>query len=608
MKNTQILTGLTYYQYHLIGGLTFACFAIYQFVYGNFYVGITNTVATLSILALIACGFFYKDSHLIKSVILLIIISAILSASYFVGLGGVIWLYPIVMAIFFNHNGKCAAILSVLTITLTLYLASYQVEASLLFKIFLSLLLCIAFAYVYRTAILKKQGELKRAADTDFLTGISNRRSFQNWLNRSISVHRQTHHLLAVYFLDLDDFKYLNDSYGHEFGDKVLKEVSDRLANSVRDTDIVSWQENSQLARIAGDEFVIATSFLNHQKDADIIARRLLAAINTPLVLDSITLTLSGSIGVTLCQDRITCAKTLLQEADAAMYRSKERGKNCITYFDDDIASKILERQAIAKGLETALQNDEFELHFMPTFRINDNQQHEITGAEVLIRCYSDALVNYGPDKYIPVAEEFGIIKAIDLLVIEKAFTTIQTVTHLLPDEFILAINISAQELRNKEFPKQLASLKARHNIDASRIELEVTETSLITHDETIADMLEKIKTLGFRLALDDFGTGYTAFSQLHDYPIDTLKIDRSFVWNITEEDHQKQKMVDIILSLKKLYGVKAIAEGVEEQFQLDYLLASGCDLFQGYLLSKPLPWETFRSTYLESADHQSTQ
>ncbi len=599
MKNEEILTGFTYYQYHLIGGLTFAGFAIYQYLYGHPYVAISNGIAACSILALITRGLFYEDSKTIKDFILLTIMLAIFSASYFVGITGIIWVFPLVMAIFFNHSHVCALMVSLFASVCALSLAANVVDVSVLIKTFFALALSISFAYVYRVAIVREQTALKREANIDYLTGISNRRSFHKWLSRAIPLHNDTNRLLAVFYLDLDDFKQMNDTYGHEFGDRVLQKVSNRLVESVRETDVVCRGKEPHFARIAGDEFVIATAHLELEQHADVIAHRLLSAINRVLNVDGIEMHLSGSIGVALCHNRDITAEELLAEADAAMYRSKETGKNRITYFSEEIARQLNERQCIARGIEAALRNDEFYLHFMPIFRFSAAKQRTLAGAEVLIRCHSPVLAEYGPDKYIPVAEEFGSIKDIDLMVIKKTFQTIASVINALPEDFIVAINISALELRNEDFPRQLAALTESYGIRASSIELEITETSLVSHDEKSIAMLGQIKGLGFRLSLDDFGTGYTAFSQLHHYPIDTLKVDRSFVWDITNANQKQEKMVDVILSLAKLYGVTIVAEGVEDQVQLDYLIQANCDLFQGFYLSEPLPWEQFREEFL---------
>jgi diguanylate cyclase len=570
-------------------------FSVYHVLFGYQIIGTTLAVATILNGALVVFKIYDLDSVLLREAAVIAIASAVLSACYFLGLRGIVWIFPLVIGLFFNYPVNRAVPYAVMSITACLSAASNIVDTTFVIRMVFPLLLTIGFAYLYRVTIDKERSALEKEANEDYLTGICNRRSFQKWLKRAIKTLEKDGLFLAVFYIDIDDFKLINDTYGHEAGDRVLTEVSKRLYTAIRPTDSITQNAEHKLARIAGDEFVVATDGLQHHLDAEKIANRLLSVVNQSIEVDDIVIEISVSIGVALCSDDSVDAEKLLSDADAALYKSKAKGKNRVTFFDDNIANTIKHKKHIAKGLEIALRNEGFYLNFMPIFA---KDGITISGAEVLIRCHSESLQGIGPDQYIPVAEESGLIRSIDLFVIEQTF---QRITELLPqikDTFTFAINISAKELLNEAFPDQLQHLVDQYQIPQHQVELELTETSLVSMDRYSINMLKRIKDIGFRISLDDFGTGYTAFSQLQNYPVDTLKIDRSFVWNISDSNHEQKTMVDVILSLAKLYKVDVIAEGVENQEQLDYLKDSNCDFFQGFYLSKPLPWDTFCSTY----------
>ncbi len=600
MAKQELLSGASYYQYYFFAVVTSSIFAVYHYFWGNEYIYYTTASATAFILTIIVVRALGKDSQYLRSAALLAVIATVLATCYFLGIRGTAWLFPLVIGIFFNYTNRRALLMSLVLVIAGLALASKRVELELVVRMFFPLALTIGFAYLYRVTIEKEQQKLEKEANEDYLTGIRNRRSFQDWLQRAMTHHEGSKNCLAVFYLDVDNFKLINDTYGHEFGDQVLKEISRRLVGSVRQTDSVSRVNDSQFARIAGDEFVIATTNIECEHHVHIIAERLRKAVNRPLSIDGVEFKPSTSIGVAVYHREQASAEEILRDADAAMYRSKEQGKNRITYFDEALAGQIQQKQIIARALDEALKTKAFYLNVMPIFTMDQQQRHTLCGAEVLIRSHSSSLSQFGPDAYIPVAEECGLIKEIDLYVIDQAFGYLSSVQHLVAEDFVLAINISAKELLNEMFPEQIGAMAGKHGIRPDMVELEITETSLVACDEKIISMLQGIKNKGFKLSLDDFGTGYTAFSQLQHYPVDTLKIDRSFVWGITEENANKQTMVDVILSLANLYGLKIVAEGVENQVQLDYLVRANCDYFQGYYLAKPMPWEDFCQRFLQ--------
>jgi diguanylate cyclase len=596
LEKTEILTGIRFYQYHICAMLLVGAYSVYHLLFGFQIIGVALSLATVLNGALVVFKIYGIHSILLREASVIAIASAVFSACYFLGMRGIAWVFPLVVGIFFNYLANRALPYALVSITICLLAALNTVDKILVIRMIFPLLLTIGFAYLYRVTIDKERFSLEKEANEDYLTGICNRRSFQKWLKRAIQMLEKEGHFLAVFYLDIDDFKLINDTYGHEVGDKVLTEVSKRLYTAIRPTDSITQNsEHHKLARIAGDEFVVATNGLKYHFDAEKIASRLLSVVNQPIKTDGVVIEISVSIGVALCMDNAVDSEKLLADADAALYKSKAQGKNRVTFFDDNIANKIKHKKHIAKGLEIALRNDGFFLNFMPIFA-KDGQT--IAGAEILIRCRSEALKGIGPDEYIPVAEESGLIRNIDLFVIERAFKRMIEILPKIGDSFTFAINISAKELLNEAFPEQLQQLVVKYQIPPNQVELELTETSLVSMDRDCIAMLHRIKEIGFRISLDDFGTGYTAFSQLEHYPVDTLKIDRSFVWNISDPQHEQQTMVDVILSLAKLYKVEVVAEGVENQEQLDYLKRSNCDFFQGFFLCKPLAWEMFCDQY----------
>jgi diguanylate cyclase len=595
VKKSEILTGIGFYQYHICALVLVAAYSVYHFLFGFIIVACALMASTIINMLLIANRIYGKHNVVLIELSAISISSAVLSACYYLGIRGIAWIFPLVVGLFFFYPVRRALVYSFVSGAACLIAATNTLELKFVLRMIFPILLTLAFAYLYRTAIEKDQLALEKEANEDHLTGVYNRRSFKKWLDRAARSMVNNNQFLAVFYIDIDDFKLINDTYGHKVGDLVLTEVSRRLADNIRPTDEMSRVDNHQVARIAGDEFVIATGQLHTMLDAERIAERLLEAINQPASISGLELSLSASIGVAVCTETHGDSESILAEADAAMYQSKNAGKNRITFFDTTIAKSIQLKKKIAAGLESALRNNEFFLNFMPIF---GNDGSSLTGVEVLIRTQSEKLNGIGPDQYIPVAEESGLIREIDFFVIEQTFKHIKQIRNQLPRNFKFAINISAKELVNESFPEKVQLLVEKYNMPTDKIEFELTETSLVSLDPSHIAMLNSIKALGFKLSLDDFGTGYTAFSQLQHYPVDTLKIDRSFVWDITKEGSSKKTMVDVILSLAKLYHVNVVAEGVENKYQLDYLMKEKCDHFQGFFLSKPLRWEAFIMEY----------
>ncbi len=430
--------------------------------------------------------------------------------------------------------------------------------------------------------------KLHRASITDTLTGLYNRRGLHDWVSSAIS-HRKSTHSLTMFYFDIDDFKKVNDSYGHLVGDELLRAFCDLINTFLteRKPNISAYT----FGRLSGDEFALILQDLDRE-DIEIFANDILLSSETPLDLSSGTFKLNFSLGIASSDDQTSSFDGLLSKADSAMYHAKNRGKGQFKIFDHGVAEDIVFRKKIAEKLAIALKRRQFYLVFMPIFH---TQSQQIVGCEVLLRCGSKDLKGIGPDKFIPIAEKFNLIEKIDFWVLETTFKKITTFRNLLPySKLSFSINISASQLHNRYFTRHVQELVKRYEIDTSFIEFEITETSLIETDAEAISTLQELQDIGIRLSLDDFGTGYTAFNQLLNYPVQCLKIDKSFTDKIPKDKSQDVVMVNAVLSIADSYKLKTTAEGIEHAHQLEYMKNHCCDRVQGYFLSKPLPFEEF--------------
>jgi len=470
--------------------------------------------------------------------------------------------------------------------------AANTMDSHVVIRTSIPVTITVVLSFLYAKTIKQHKYALKQEANRDYLTGIYNRRNISQWLQQKIS--SVNNDMLALYFIDVDDFKRVNDNYGHAVGDQLLVEISQRLARAVYQFEPNLVNIDYKVARLAGDEFLVAISGLNHKDYIELFGKKLLEEVNQSVSINDLTLDIHTSIGVSTTNDNSIESATLLNQADIAMFEAKKKGKNRIGYFNQTLADQLTQKNAIAQAIKESLEHHRFFLNFMPIY---DASTTKITGAEALIRNEHPSFKGLGPDTYIQIAEEYGLILEIDLFVIERCFKYLKDLLPKLNGKpFVLAINISSLELKNKHFPQHIKQLADKYQIPPSVIELEITETSLVDYNEESIHVLQCLKDMGYKLSLDDFGTGYTAFNQLQHYPVDTLKIDRSFIWAIEKNNNEKGFMVDVIISLAKIYQLNVVAEGVEEPFQLEYLKALGCSHYQGYLLSKPVDWVTLKS------------
>lgn len=424
--------------------------------------------------------------------------------------------------------------------------------------------------------------KLTIVAHTDHLTGLYNRRGLHSWLKKNHSLHSAGSQS-CIFHLNIDNFKKVNDSYNHLIGDQLLKAFCLRLK------DFLAAQNQHVFARLSGDEFIIILLNTDHQQ-AQATANNLFRVLKSPFLLNEHKIFVHISLGIAVADKQTHSFESLLARASAAMYYAKKDGKNQLKIFDDNLLSDISLRKKITHKIEYALQNELFYLSFMPIFH---STTLEIASVEVLIRSTDELLKEVGPNVYIPIAEDSDLIKKIDLWVIEQTFKQIRQADTLLNRKpLTFCINISAIELHNTLFSQQVQELITKYDIAPSCIEFELTETSLVETDGKSISTLQELRAMGVKLALDDFGTGYTAFTQLIHYPVNCLKIDKSFIDSLNLAGQTHKTMIHAILSIAKAYKLNTIAEGIENYEQYQYLVQQGCDYIQGYLFSKPISWQ----------------
>jgi diguanylate cyclase (GGDEF)-like protein/PAS domain S-box-containing protein len=414
-------------------------------------------------------------------------------------------------------------------------------------------------------------------AQHDSLTDLPNRILLKDRLTQAIAIACRHRQKLAVLFLDVDRFKHINDSLGHAIGDRMLQSVAQRLLGCVRNSDTVSRQ--------GGDEFVVLLSDVTHSRDAVVSVEKILQAMSTPHNIEQYDLSITVSIGIAIYPDDGEEAEILMKRADFAMYHAKDAGRNNYQFFKPDMNARAVERQSLESGLRHALERQEFTLHYQPKM---DLKTGTIMGVEALIRwCHPErGLVS--PAQFIPIAEECGFIVPIGRWVLREACRQAQAWRGAGLAPLRIAVNISAVELRAKDFVAGVSAILEETGFDPSCLELELTETFLMQDSHSTAVVLLALKDMGVQLALDDFGTGFSSLSYLKRFPIDTLKIDQSFVRDVTT-DADDASIVSAVISMGKSLHMRVVAEGVETRAQLEFLRQHSCPFGQGYYFSRPV-------------------
>ncbi|WP_189429271.1 putative bifunctional diguanylate cyclase/phosphodiesterase [Alishewanella longhuensis] len=445
----------------------------------------------------------------------------------------------------------------------------------------------------------RKQQEAKLAflAEYDPLTHLPNRHLFATKLEQALKVARREHLQLAVLILDLDNFKTINDSYGHNAGDLLLKRIAEKLQ--------LCCGENETLARLGGDEFAILVEHLPHPEDAARFAMELLKSLQQPMVLQfDIEVTSSASIGISLFPQHTDKVEALLQGADAALYKAKADGRNTYSYYTDQLTAMARERLILEAKLRHALKHEQLECYYQAQINLTTNQ---IIGAELLIRWFDAERGYIAPDQFIPVAESCGLIQEIGQFVLKQACTQGQAWLKQGLPQIRLAVNVSTHQFSKGDLQQHVSRVLQQTGFPAQLLELEVTESALMEDKDRVIHTMQQLRAAGIRLAIDDFGTGYSSLAYLQQLPLDVLKVDRRFIDRITDNEDDRQ-ISRAIIELGHTLRFEVLAEGVETAEQLALLKDMACDYYQGYYYSKPLPAEAFRQLLLAQSAMQQQQ
>jgi diguanylate cyclase (GGDEF)-like protein len=447
----------------------------------------------------------------------------------------------------------------------------------------------------------ENEARLFRMANFDGLTGLPNRTLFRDRLQQAIARSRRSGRPFALMFLDIDRFKTINDSLGHDIGDRLLVAVAGVLAGCVRETDSLARGSDAAsteaVFRLGGDEFTILTEDLADTSSVKTIAERILAALNRPFMIAEHELYTSASIGIALYDGHEDADMDgLIKQADIAMYRSKELGRDTYFFFDAELDKVSSVRHQLESSLRHALERDEFVLHYQPKIDITTGV---VTGVEALMRWQPAGQPMVGPDKFIPILEETGLIVAVGAWAFRSACAQMMAWQRQGMRPIRLAVNLSARQFRHQDLVGQIAGVLSDTGFAPELLEIELTETMLIDDTEAVLAIMQGLGAMGVSIAIDDFGTGHSSLSYLKRFDVDTLKIDRSFIKD-TPDDAEDSAIAIAVIALGHGLGLKVVAEGVETPAQVEFLRAQGCDELQGYLVSRPVDTAAFARWFAE--------
>jgi len=428
------------------------------------------------------------------------------------------------------------------------------------------------------------QEEAQHQADHDSLTGLLNRKALLQRLNEEFIKARRHDFLHAFLFIDLDEFKAVNDTFGHKVGDMLLVEVAKRLDAMLREEDILS--------RVSGDEFAILILNIDKSeteaaKDVESISKKIIHELSRPFVFDEYKVNISASIGLKLFPDGEKTAQDVVVHADTAMYQAKHQGKNQFVFFDKAIELELKHFQILEEELTQADKNDEFVFYFQPKV---DIQTNKIVAAEALVRWNHPQKGLLYPGSFLDVVQSIGMIHKITLKALESVCQFLESHKDIFRGT--ISLNINSSELLHANFEEDIVSVIQRFDVEVSQIELEITENELIKDFDTAIIKIKKLKEFGLKFSIDDFGTGYSSITYLQKLPVDSLKIDKSFLQDISEESNRE--IVKMMLSMARTFNILSIVEGVENQTQLDFVKENGADMYQGFFCSQAVSEKNF--------------
>ena len=426
--------------------------------------------------------------------------------------------------------------------------------------------------------LVKTYQQMKILAETDTLTGLANRYYFDETVKKLITNNKRKEHKLALILLDLDNFKLINDNFGHSIGDKLLKAIVKKIKSCLRSGEL--------FARLGGDEFAITLSNLNSVEQASQIARRINLLMEKPINISSTSIHVTASIGIALHPDNGATSEELIKYADIAMYKAKNLGRNRICFFKDEMQTTFLQRLQIEMGLTKAIKHQEFELFYQPVYNPLTN---DLKGFEALIRWCKDGEI-LPPIQFIEVAEETNQIIAIGLWVAEQAIQTLAQWSSQHKTPITIAINVSPKQLGDPNFVDRLEDLFQLYNVSPRCLDIELTETALLEKTTTVNETIYRLNNIGCAISLDDFGTGFSSLSHLQNYPISNLKIDKSLMPQ-NSLDSKNFTIIEGVVSMARVLGLHIIAEGIETELHLNLCKHLNITSVQGYYYSKPIPY-----------------
>ena len=434
--------------------------------------------------------------------------------------------------------------------------------------------------------------KVKLLAETDALTGLSNRYVFDESLRNVLSADSRNEQSVGLLLFDLDDFKSVNDSFGHDVGDLLLKKLVVRIKSCLRG--------NETFARLGGDEFAIMLSNLTNREQAGQVARRIISVLYKPFEIASTSIQATLSLGIAFYPENGLTSEILFKHADVAMYRAKILGKNQVCFFEADMQKKFQERVKIETELKCAINKNQFQLHYQPIINL---ESEKILGFEALIRWQIDGTLR-SPDQFIGIAEDTNQIVAIGAWVIEEAITTLAKWNKKYNSSLTMAINVSAHQLSDPHFVKRLSDCLVRHNVAAELIEIEITETALLKDTIETYNTLIGLSCLNCRLSLDDFGTGFSSISHLRNYPISVVKIDKSLMPQ-ENENLKNVALIEGLVSMAYILGIVVIAEGVETEYQVSLCKSCNISKVQGYYYARPMQQKDIEDKHLNNSTIQ---
>ncbi|MEO0436621.1 MAG: EAL domain-containing protein [Pseudomonadota bacterium] len=440
----------------------------------------------------------------------------------------------------------------------------------------------------------RQEDRLRYLAYFDPLTSLPNRRSFNEQLNRILKRSKRMQNFAALLFIDLDNFKRINDSIGHGRGDRLLVEISRRLINELREDDAISYfteksaeeqdAGGTEIARLGGDEFTVVIADVQDASDVETVAKRIIKSLSEPIALQSHNPVVTPSIGIALYPQDGEDADALIRNADTAMYAAKADGRSCYRFYNEEMNARSIEQLKLEEDLRIALNENQLELRYQPQI---ETLTGSVVSLEALVRWRHPERGLIPPLDFIPVAERTGQIVELGGWVLREVARQCVEWDKMGLASFRVCVNISPLQFRQPDLLHYIRDFLSQSGMDAERLELELTESAIMNDGESNILKLGQLKSLGLDLAVDDFGTGYSSLSYLRRFPINTLKIDQSFIADMMNADGAA--IVDAIIALSKALNMRSIAEGIETEEQLGYLAARGCDLLQGFYFAKPL-------------------